>query len=171
VLEAKGLAFPASETLALAAPRRVFSLAAYQGGGAALAGALGTVLPEPGRRAVDGGVTYLWSGPEAWLAMAEDDGLKTRLAPAAKFAAITDQSDGRAIFLVSGPDAREWLQKLVPVDLHESVFLADHTALTLAGHIPVQIWREADTFALACFRSFAGALHHALREAQMPGRG
>jgi len=45
------------------------------------------------------------------------------------------------------------------------VFGEDSTALTLAGHIPVQIWREDGQFAVACFRSFAKSLYHALIEA------
>lgn len=171
MLEAKPLNIAATATLALAPPRRVFSLAAYAGAGAALAGALGGRLPEPGRMARRDGVTYLWSGPESWLAMSEESSLKARLAAARKHAAITDLSDGRVIFLADHPAARDRLAKLIPIDLAESVFLADHTALTLAGHIPVQIWREDQKFAIACFRSFGGALHHALLQAETPGRG
>jgi heterotetrameric sarcosine oxidase gamma subunit len=54
----------------------------------------------------------------------------------------------------------------VPIDLDERVFPPDAVALTLAAHIGVRLWREADgAFALACLRSFAHPLHHALQQA------
>jgi len=170
MLEATPLQLPATGAIALAQPRQIFSVSAFAGAKAALEAALGANLPPPNHALADGDVTWLWSGPDSWLAMAET-GLDARLAAASSHAAITDQSDGKAIFLVSGPRAREILEKLVPIDLHEAEFLPGHTALTLAGHIPVQIWREDGAFALACFRSFAAALHHALAQAETPGRG
>jgi sarcosine oxidase subunit gamma len=67
---------------------------------------------------------------------------------------------------VRGPAARDALAKLLPIDLHRAGFAEDATALTLAGHIGVQIWRSGeDRFELACFRSYAEALYGALREA------
>jgi heterotetrameric sarcosine oxidase gamma subunit len=78
---------------------------------------------------------------------------------------VTDQSDGHFLVRVKGPHAREILAKLVPIDLHESVFAPDAVAITLAAHIGIKIWREEDGFVVACFRSFAAALHHTLLEA------
>jgi sarcosine oxidase subunit gamma len=98
--------------------------------------------------------------------MSDDAGLEARIAAATKnLAAVTDQSDGKILLLLGGPDPRETLQKLLPIDLHESSFGPDATALTLAGHIPVQVWREDQKFALACFRSYGKSLYHALTEA------
>jgi sarcosine oxidase subunit gamma len=170
MLEALPLMLPATAAVALAPARHVFSVTAFAGAAPRLETALGIKLPAANHSLADGAITWFWSGPDSWLAMAAAafDG---RLAAAAPYAAITDQSDGRAIFLVSGPRSREILEKLVPIDLHEAEFSAGHTALTLAGHIPVQIWREGEAFALACFRSFANALHHALAQAETPGRG
>jgi heterotetrameric sarcosine oxidase gamma subunit len=162
MLEATALALDPSATIALASPRHILSITAYAGATAALESSLGVALPEPGHTAISAGVTWLWSGPNSWLAMSETP---LDLAPATPHAALTDQSDGKAVFLVHGALIRETLQKLIPIDLHETLFLPDHTALTLAGHIPVQIWREGEVFALACFRSFGPALHHALLEA------
>jgi sarcosine oxidase subunit gamma len=167
MLEARHLDLAATGAVALAPPRHVFSVAAYAGATGRLEAALGVILPPPGRVSAAAGITWAWSGPDCWLAVSETP---VSLAAAVPFAAITEQSDGRAIFLVSGPLARRILQKLVPIDLHDTAFLPDHTALTLAGHIPVQIWREGDIFCLACFRSFAPALHHALIQAETPGR-
>jgi sarcosine oxidase subunit gamma len=164
MLEARDLGLPDSGAVRVAPYRSIVSIAAFAGRAAALAEALGVALPGPGKMAEMGGVTFLWSGPDSWLAMS-DAGLETRIEVAAGLAAVTDQGDGRAIFLLSGDNVRDTLAKLVPIDLHESVFGPDDTALTLAGHIPVQIWREGGGFALACFRSYAGSLHHALLEA------
>jgi sarcosine oxidase subunit gamma len=126
---------------------------------------MGIELPGPGFLARRGGEIYVWAGVGSWLVMSGDMGLEARLAGLAG-AAVTDQSDGRAMFLVQGGSARRILSRLVPIDLDEAVFGADSTALTLAGHIPVQIWREDGKFALACFRSYAESLYHALVRAE-----
>jgi heterotetrameric sarcosine oxidase gamma subunit len=123
---------------------------------------MGVALPGAGRVVRDGGEMYLWAGPEAWLVMGDDAGLEERVRRMG--GVVTDQSDGKVILLVSGVGARKILAKLLPIDLE--AFGEDATALTLAGHIPVQVWREGDGFALACFRSFAESLHDALVRAE-----
>jgi heterotetrameric sarcosine oxidase gamma subunit len=131
-------------------PRRICSLAAPK--------VEGLDLPKAGLRA--GGV--IWNGPGSWLVLEEE---------AADLAArtggrVTDQSDGLFLFSISGPLAREILKRLVPVDVREGQFGADAAAITHAAHIGVRIWREGEAFILACFRSFAPSLHHALVEAE-----
>jgi sarcosine oxidase subunit gamma len=166
MLEPEILNFGASDAVLVAARRNLVSVAAFAGTVQKLGEALGGPLPAPGTWIERDGVVYLWTGPETWLAMSEDEGVEHRIAAAAKnLAAVTDQSDGKIIFLVAGPDPREILRKLLPIDLHETAFGRDATALTLAGHIPVQIWREDQKFALACFRSYGKSLYHALAEA------
>lgn len=168
MLEALPVPFGATGAIAPAPARRIFSVSAFSGRKAQLETALGIMLPAANRTLAEEGATWLWSGPSTWLVMGEAR-LENRVASAAPYAAVTDQSDGRAIFFVSGPRCRGMLEKLVPIDLHAVEFSAGHTALTLAGHIPVQIWREDDIFALSCFRSFAAALHHALIQAETAG--
>ncbi len=154
--------------VALAPPRSMASIALYGNELTALLDVLGGTLPLPGRQLTVDGVRYLWSGPASWLALAPNDDpdfaakLAVRLAGRA---AVTEQSDGRAILRVQGAAARVALTKLLPIDLHPGVFTEGSTALTLAGHINVQIWRTENMFELACFRSFAGALSAALSEA------
>jgi heterotetrameric sarcosine oxidase gamma subunit len=151
----------------LVTQRAIFSIAAFAGTAVALRAALNVDLPAEPKRVEVGGVTYLWSGAGSWLAVAETfASLEAPCAAAQKFAAITDQSDGKVIFAAGGPGIRGGLATLIPIDLHESVFAPDATALTLAGHIPIQIWRTgAENFELACFRSYAASLYHALVEA------
>ena len=162
----------------LAPQRAMVSLSAFKGKGAALGGALGVALPTTPRRIHHHGADYLWAGPGSWLVVSENAALFDELsAAAAPFAAMTDQSDGHCILRVTGPQARAILAKLVPIDLHDTAFAPDSVALTLAAHIGVKLWQEADgAFALACFRSFTDALHHALLVAvaefeATPGRG
>lgn len=162
MLEAETFAFAATPMISAAPIRTLTSIDAFRGAIPVLESVLGVVLPTtPVRIAVDDGL-YLWSGPNSWLAVGA---APAALAPISPYAAITDQTDGRAVFYVAGPNAPEALAKLVPIDLHESVFPPNGTALTLAGHIPVQLWREGEVFALACFRSFAHSLYESLTEA------
>jgi len=166
MLDAQILDVAGNEFVALAPPRAMVGVAAFATTAAPLNTALGVTLPTTPRAVTAAGVTYLWSGPGSWLALSDDPALESRLrAAAGTNAAITDQSDGRVILTVSGPHARKILAKVVPIDLHESAFPPDATALTLADSIGVQIWREAQKFHLACFRSFAESLGHALVQA------
>jgi methylglutamate dehydrogenase subunit D len=147
--------------------RQIVSLAAFRGRQTALRQALAADLPSTPRRITQNGTTYLWSGPDTWLAISETPSLFQDICTEAQnLAAITEQSDGRSLIRVTGPHARAALAKLVPIDLHETAFPPDAVALTLAAHIGITLWREEyDSFVLACFRSYAGALHHALLEA------
>jgi heterotetrameric sarcosine oxidase gamma subunit len=129
-------------------PRRICSLASPTVSG----------LPKAGLR--DGNT--LWNGPNSWLVLDED----ARTLAARTGGAVVEQSDGLFVFAVSGPFAREILKRLVPIDLYETAFAPDAVAITHAAHIGVRIWREGDAFILACFRSFAPSLHHALLEAE-----
>jgi heterotetrameric sarcosine oxidase gamma subunit len=152
----------------LPAQRSIARIAAFKESLAPLQTALGLTLPGPGRQAYHNAVLYLWAGPENWLAVADSDDpdFDIKLAQICNgLAAVTDQSDGRVIIRISGPASREALAKLIPIDLHPSAFPPDATALTLAGHISVQIWNSTDGFELACFRSYAETLYEALVEA------
>jgi heterotetrameric sarcosine oxidase gamma subunit len=116
------------------------------------------MLPKAGKRTGN----IIWNGPNSWLVLDEDaSSLAVRTG-----GAVTDQSDGLFLFAISGPPAREILKRLVPIDLRETAFPPDAAAITHAAHIGVRIWRENDAFILACFRSFATSLHHALAEAE-----
>ncbi|MDE8342246.1 MAG: hypothetical protein POG24_00320 [Acidocella sp.] len=162
MLEADSFTYPATPIVSAAPLRPLTSIAAFKNAVPALQAALGVALPVTPVSITVNDVLYLWSGPDAWLAVGAPPSM---LAAARPYAAITDQSDGRMVFFVKGPHASEALAKLVPIDLHETVFPADGTALTLAGHISVQLWREREVFALACFRSFAHSLYESLTEA------
>jgi sarcosine oxidase subunit gamma len=57
-------------------------------------------------------------------------------------AAVTDVSDARIVYAVSGPNARHLLAKGCPLDLHERVFPAAACAQTLLAKVPVVLWRS-----------------------------
>lgn len=161
-------AFTGGDAMVTLVPRSMASIALFGDELKPLLDATGK-LPLPGRQLRSGDVTYLWSGPASWLALADGDDPDFSLALAARLegvAAVTDQSDSRAILRVQSLFARDALAKLLPIDLHPAVFTLDATAMTLAGHINVQIWRSGEnSYDLACFRSFAGALYEALQAA------
>jgi len=131
-------------------PRRICSLASPT--------ASGLMLPKAGARRGN----IIWNGPNSWLVFDED----AVVLAARTGGAVVEQSDGLFLFAVSGPQAREILKRLVSIDLRDEYFAHDAAAITHAAHIGVRIWREDDAFILACFRSFALSLHHALAEAE-----
>jgi sarcosine oxidase subunit gamma len=106
------------------------------------------------------GLDLAWAGPEQWLAVSGERTVAERLAEELKgLAAVTDQSDARAVLRVSGPKAREALAKGCPIDLHPRAFRPGDTVLTAIAHVGVQIWQvdDAPTFDLLVPCSMAGS--------------
>ena len=95
---------------------------------AATGRALDIVLPtEANSSAGKGTIMALWVGPDEWLITCPRErvaALMTALreALAGVHAAVTDVSDGRAVFRLAGPSARALLAKGTPLDLHPRVF-------------------------------------------------
>jgi methylglutamate dehydrogenase subunit D len=108
-------------------------------------------------------LSALWAGPGQWLVIAPAEGrsdLEQELAKALTgLAAVTDQTDSRAIVRVSGPKAASVLATGLPIDLHPRAFGPNSVAITHAAHIGVVVWRGAadQSFHVACSRSFAGS--------------
>ena len=76
---------------------------------------------------------------------------------------VSDQSHGRIRIGVSGPLAAELLSRGTAVDLHRSAFPEGRAAMTLFGHISIQLMRTgADAFELTVLRSFAESLYEEL---------
>lgn len=164
-----GLAISARETLTMA------SFAAAKGKMDALRDAIraayGVELSSGAGRVEGNGIAFVWAGPDHWLAVAERGGsrdleaeLKSCLAG---IASVVDQSDGRIVVRISGPQAREVLAKGVPIDLHPRAFSPGSVAITHASHIGVILWQtdNAPTYEAALFRSYADSFSHWLFEA------
>lgn len=76
---------------------------------------------------------------------------------------ISDQSHGRVRIRVSGLNATQLLNKGTAIDLHPSAFPLGSTAMTLFGHISMQLTRTgSEDFELTVLRSFAESLYEEL---------
>jgi sarcosine oxidase subunit gamma len=79
-------------------------------------------------------------------------------------ASVFDLTDSRVVFELGGPRIRDTLAKMLPIDLHPSVFRPGDVAVTIASHIGVTLWRTADArtadapqYRLAVARSYAAS--------------
>ncbi len=136
-------------------------------GGAALAAAIrerfGVDLPQGPAAVSSGADQAIWSGPEQWLLIGDRRaGFSDALAGLANLAAVSDQSDSRAVLSLSGPRVRDLLAKGCMIDLHPAAFPAGAAALTSIAHMPVALWRSADgadgpVFEIMAPRSMAGS--------------
>jgi methylglutamate dehydrogenase subunit D len=148
------------------------TLVAADGGDAALRAALaerfGPSLPGAGEAVFVGETGLVWSAPGQWLAVAPTPQALRDLPEALRgIAAVTDQSDGRALVRISGPKARAMLAKGVAIDLHPRAFGPGRAAVTSIAHIGVQLWQRdaGPTYEIAVARSFAGSFWHWLEHA------
>ena len=90
--------------------------------------------------------------------------LDTLTAALAGKAFVMDQSHGRVRIGISGRSSRLLLSKGTAVDLDPAVFAEGSSAMTMVGHISVQIARTGDdSFELTVLRSFAESLWDELR--------
>jgi methylglutamate dehydrogenase subunit D len=128
-------------------------------------------LPREPRRALTGAIAFAATAPGAWLAMREvasADFASTLMDSLSGLASVSDQTDAFAVVRISGPKVREVLCKLVPLDLHARAFAVNQFAVTIIAHIPVTMWRLADSadgsvmFELATFRSFSDSFRQTL---------
>jgi heterotetrameric sarcosine oxidase gamma subunit len=75
---------------------------------------------------------------------------------------IVDQSHARALLRVTGPRARDTLEKGLAIDLHPRAFATGFAAATSVAHIPVLLWQVDDrpTYEFAVPRSYALSFWH-----------
>lgn len=123
----------------------------------------GVALAEMPRAHAIGDMTLIWTAPGQWLASAADRHLAARLAvEIGGIAAVSDQSDARAVVRVSGTRARDVLAKGCLIDLHPRAFGPGQVAMTAFGHINVMLRQIDDrpTYEIALFRSMAESFWH-----------
>jgi sarcosine oxidase subunit gamma len=129
---------------------------------ARVAEAFGLELPAAPLRRACGPIAFAWAGPGHWLAECEGEAghrFEARLRSAlGDLAAVSDQSDGRAILRLSGTRARDVLANGLPIDTHPSVMQPGSVVLSAIGHIAVHLWQLDDipTYDCAVARSYAG---------------
>jgi heterotetrameric sarcosine oxidase gamma subunit len=135
----------------------------------------GVELPQGPRRVETNGLAFLGVGVETWLAVAEGGFASHRLAASLRdaiddLATVSDQIGSYAILRLTGPRVRDALAKFIPLDLHTRVFDPGSAASTMASHVPVTLWRLADSpdglpvFEIAAPRSYAGSFWHVVME-------
>jgi heterotetrameric sarcosine oxidase gamma subunit len=117
--------------------------------------------PPPEPRHIGGDeVAFVWTGPAQWLAVGagvQGDALVARLrAELSGLASISDQTDGRVVIRLRGPDVRSLLAKGLPIDLHPRTFAPGHAAVTVLGQVGLYIWQvdAQPTYDLAVPRSY-----------------
>lgn len=122
--------------------------------------ALGVPLPEAGSVAsivigeVDGVVTgqvrsVLWLGPDEWLVVGPDGDTVNLIsllveAVADDRGSVVDVSANRSTLVVSGPSARDLLEKGCTLDLHPRAFGAGRCAQTTFARGHVLLWQTAN---------------------------
>lgn len=128
---------------------------------AAIASELGVALPE-GVGSVAGataGIAVLWLGPDEFLVVAPEDtelvdGLVQALGDEA--GQVVDLSANRTVIELSGPSAREVLEKGCPANLHPRSFEIGTAITTTLGPVPLLLWKTGEeTFRLLPRASFA----------------
>lgn len=136
-------------------------------------GALGFALPrEPNTVTGQGDIQALWLGPDEWL-IATPSGRELGLlraletATSGRHVALNDVSDARTVFALSGPHAREVMEKGCGLDLHSRAFGAGRCAQTGLARAAVLLHQrdEAPTYDIYVEWSFAAYLWRWLEDA------
>jgi sarcosine oxidase subunit gamma len=131
----------------------------------------GLELPAPGTWVEAGGLLALSLAPDQFELQREGSrDVHAELAPAlGAHGGLIGLSGARAIFRLGGANVREALSRLLPIDLHPRAFAPNRVAATIGAHIPLHLLQRdaAPIYHLACPRSYAASLRHALTVAKI----
>lgn len=145
-----GIEMPGATHLELVDGVRIHSVLAFRGREQAVAATLAS-LPAGSVRNV---------GPGEWLFATGDPEQDPQIGGAM----IVDQSHGRTLFRLRGPDSVRLLMKGVAVDIAGEGFPVGASASMAFGHLNVNLTRTADRqFEIIVLRSFAESLYHDLK--------
>ncbi|MBI0292981.1 sarcosine oxidase subunit gamma [Streptomyces sp. PRKS01-29] len=138
--------------------------------------ALGAPLPHQcGHTTASGPYTIVWLGPDEWLVLSEApiDTAEVRQALAGDPGSVVDVSANRTTLELSGPAARQVLEKGCRLDLHPRAFGPGRAVSTTVGPVPVLLWQldDAPTYRLLPRSSFADYLARWLIDAMREYRG
>ena len=158
--------------LALKAPKdlAIVSIALPLGGEAAaekaVKAAFGAGLPEIGKTAQGGDVMLMRLGPDQAFAVFTHPTPDAERVVAGKLngaAYTTDQTDVWCALELSGEGSRDVLERICPLDLHDSAFATGDVARTVMEHLGVIITRSGqDSWLLMSASSSAGTFLHAI---------
>ncbi|MFF5477508.1 sarcosine oxidase subunit gamma [Streptomyces sp. NPDC012935] len=141
-----------------------------------VAKALGAPLPQLcGHTTASDARTIAWLGPDEWLVLSEGASVATELkeALATDPGSVVDVSANRTTLELSGPSAREVLEKGCALDLHPRAFGPGRAVSTTVGPVAVLLWQVDDepTYRLFPRSSFADYLARWLIDAMSEYRG
>jgi len=115
---------------------------------------------------VSSDLSLLWNGPGMWFAVSDSEQAMHRLGDglANSDATITDLSQARTVFRLTGSESTALLSKGCPVDLES---MSDNTVVSShIGHFNTLIHKmNSDTYDIYVFRSFGLALYEWLADA------
>lgn len=119
-----------------------------------LSGVVGSLPEKVGVAQQNGALTILRTGPsQVWIIGPEEDETPHRLQG---LCAVTPLSSSRVRIALQGPPAREVLAKLMPIDVHPSVFTPGRFVLTGLHHTPVTVHcTGVNAFDIYVMRTFA----------------
>lgn len=139
---------------------------------------LGAPLPRQcGHTTASGPHTVVWLGPDEWLVLSQAD--ETAVAAELREAlgggpgSVVDVSANRTTLELSGPAARQVLEKGCPLDLHPRAFGPGQAVSTTVGPVAVLLWQVdgVPTYRLFPRSSFADYLARWLIDAMSEYRG
>lgn len=137
-----------------------------------IAKTLGAPLPRLcGHTTASGPHTVVWLGPDEWLVLsqAEETAVAAELREAlgSDPGSVVDVSANRTTLELSGPAARQVLEKGCPLDLHPRAFGPGQAVSTTVGPVPVLLWQTdgTPTYRLFPRSSFADYLARRLIDA------
>ncbi|MGI9418021.1 MAG: sarcosine oxidase subunit gamma [Geminicoccaceae bacterium] len=151
----------------------IVSIAIPMGGDAAVASAVskafGADMPNPGGSTLssDGQTRFIWTAPDQLFALFEDEGpdaaadMRERLDGTAY---VTLQSDSWVALRLSGCKAQEALERICPIDLHQSAFPTGRVSRTAMEHMgAIVIGEGGNSFLLLSASSSAKSYLHAVK--------
>ncbi|MBZ3906010.1 sarcosine oxidase subunit gamma [Streptomyces griseiscabiei] len=115
-----------------------------------IAKTLGVPLPARcGQTSTSGSRTVVWLGPDEWLVLSHTEAgtvaAELREALADTPGSVVDVSANRTTLELTGPAAREVLEKGCPLDLHPRAFAPGQAVSTTVGPVAVLLWQVDDT--------------------------
>ncbi|MBI1218740.1 MAG: sarcosine oxidase subunit gamma [Rhodobacteraceae bacterium] len=142
---------------------------------AAVKAAVGVGLPAARRIELDADRGAGWMSPDELLLLLPYAAVSETLAAltqalSGEHALAVDVSDARAVFRIRGPQAREVLMKLCPVDLSPAAFAPGELRRTRAAQVAAAFWISGpDEFTLVSFRSVGRYVFDLLANAAASG--
>jgi sarcosine oxidase subunit gamma len=135
----------------------------------------GVAVPAPGQATFNAVRGLCWMSPDELLLLcpyadAPEDLAKLSAALQGTHHLAANVSDARALFRLSGPNAREVMAKLAPVDLAPGAFEPGMFRRSRLAQVPAAFWMtDPHTFRIVCFRSVAQYVFDLLKTAAQPG--